>query len=97
MTNLLAPIIGALKNNLLEWEDYDVSAYKLGISLGLFQSDDGSYEQFREHKNIFYVSNPVGDFLFDCLEKLVVLGFLEEDRNMKKYRWRLGAESEVLA
>jgi hypothetical protein len=93
----LAPIVGVLRDNLLEWEDYDVAAYKLGISLGLFEADDGSYEQFREHKSIFWTSNPVGKFLHETLEALVTFGVLEDDKEAHKFRWKSGSEREVLA
>ena len=97
MNSILPPIAGALRDNLREWEDYDVAAYKLGISLGLFEADDGSYDQFREHKSIFWTSNAVGYFLHETLEKLELLGVLEHDKQGHKFRWRAGSEQDVLA
>lgn len=92
-----APVAGALRENLLDWEDQDVTAYKLGISLGLFEPDDGSYAQFRERKGILHTANPVSDFLYGTLKRLVDLGLLELDADEQKYRWKAGAETKLLA
>lgn len=97
MDPILPPIAGALRDNLRGWDDYDVAAYKLGISLGIFEPDDGSYDQFRDNKGVFWVSNPLGNFLHETLERLEDLGILEHDQQGHKYRWKDGVVRELLA
>jgi hypothetical protein len=97
LDSLLAPIAGALKETLLEWEDPDITAYKLGICLGLFQPDDGSYDQFREYKGVLCTDNAASMFLYETIDRLVVLGLLEADKGKYKYRWNPGSEDRLLA
>lgn len=97
MNPILLPIVGALRDNLRDWEDYDVAAYKLGIALGAFGPDDGSYDQFRDQKRVFWASNPLGDFLHETLLRLQALGLLEHDESAHKFRWKEGGERELLA
>ena len=80
-------IKGTLKESLKEWDDWDIAEYKLGIALGLFEEDNGSYDFFRENKFIFWSKHPIGEFLQNTIRQMVELEILEFDYDEQKYRW----------
>jgi len=77
-----------LQERLKEWQDFDVAAYELGVTLGLFEDDpQGTYEAFRANKGIFWSDNPLGNALYGILQSLAEQDFLDWDREESKYRW----------
>lgn len=57
-----------------QWNDWDGAAYKLGLTLGLFDKQKHSFQTGVKH--VFWTANPVGKALHECLESLVGAGVL---------------------
>lgn len=75
-----------LSELLADWEDQDISAYYLACTLGLI-SYDPTFKTFREEKHIFWTKNPISNFLYKTLEKMVEIQMLEFDDDETRYRW----------
>ncbi len=86
MNRQLKAVKGTLKETLKDWDDWDVAQYKLGISLGLFQEDNGSYDFFRENKYLFWSDHLIGKFLHNTLEEMLKLNILEFNDEEQQYR-----------
>jgi hypothetical protein len=78
-----------LKEALVDWVDADVATYYLACSLGLMGPEDGSFEEFRGAKHVFWSANQLGDALGRFMDTLVECGVLEfaGTGNMPAYRW----------
>jgi hypothetical protein len=75
-----------LRERLQEWVDFDVAAYWLGLSMGMFPPEKGtSWDP--EIKWVFWSCNPEGDFLGHMLLGLVELGILERNEDGDQFRW----------
>ena len=68
-----------------EWEDYDFSAYYVACLLGIVKYDK-SWDEYRRIKGLFWTNNPVGNILYDFLEKMVEAKLFEKDDDLG-YRW----------
>lgn len=77
-------LVGALKERLLDWTDFDVAGYQLGVVLGLLPEWPKG-EAWGPHKWVFWSANPLGDALYEMLRSLVTLGVLE--RSGEAFRW----------
>jgi hypothetical protein len=76
----------SLREDLVDWTDWDGAAYALARSLGLM---DASVSFATDAKHIFWSDNPVGRSLHSALEAFVVAGFLERrDEPDIQFRWR---------
>ncbi len=76
-----------LKETLSDWEDPDLTAYKLACALGIFPPEDGGFNEFRNFKWMFWGANPFGDSLGGILDELVRIGVLTYDESAMKYKW----------
>lgn len=73
-----------LKDCIGDWTDWDVAAYRLGISLGLMP--DAS--TFGRAKHVFWSNHQVGELLYAMLDQMVSAGILEKrDEPDIQYRW----------
>ena len=59
-------LVGALKERLIDWTDFDVAGYQLGVVLGLLPEWPKG-EAWGEHKWVFWSANPLGDALYEML------------------------------
>lgn len=86
-----------LQERLEEWTDFDGAAYELGVSLGFFEDYRTAGGMWLDHaeKFIFWVRNPIGDFLFETLEQMTSLGILEMDDD-HRVRWVDGKVRELI-
>ena len=82
-----------LRESLADWSDWDVAAFALGVSIGLFSEwTNGPLP----HKGIFWSANPIGDALHEALNALVRGGVLERREEPDvQYRWRAGVDVNV--
>lgn len=58
---------------LADWTDWDLAAYRLGQSLGLFKDLDFAVDT----KWVFWTNNVLGQTLYDMLIELAAIGILE--------------------
>lgn len=73
-----------LKDILADWRDYDDAAFRLGIFLGVFPSD----QKFSSVKRKFRVDGyPLGDMLVDILDRMAEAGVLLKDEDDARYKW----------
>jgi hypothetical protein len=71
-------------HDLAEWTDWDVAAYHLGRSIGLFAVGDFAVT----HKHVFWTENPVGAALHDTLLGLTRAEVLERrEEPDEQFRW----------
>jgi hypothetical protein len=61
-----------LAEDLAEWTDWDLAAYRLGVCLGAITGDFGT-----ENKGVFWSDNRLGNGLHDVLLNLVEAGVLQ--------------------
>ena len=77
----------ALKDVLNDWLDRDSAAFAIAVSLGIL-AREANYQN-TSVKYVFWSRNPLGDMLYDHLDKLVRVGIVElrvtEDDDL--YRW----------
>jgi hypothetical protein len=72
-----------LADELAEWTDWDVAAYRLGRSVGLFADLD-----WYAAKGVFWTDNEVGNGLHDALLGLVRSGVLDRrEEPDEQFRW----------
>ena len=72
-----------LAEDLADWTDWDVAAYRLGRTLGVFDDKD-----FRQAKGTFWTDNPLGNGLHDALLALVGAGLLDRrEEPDEQFRW----------
>lgn len=74
-----------LKQQLVEWQDFDGAMFGLGVALGIWPDDWVAHGL--GNKWIFWSDNPLGNALYGCLEKLVEVGILLEDDEGCKFKW----------
>lgn len=75
----------SLAEDLADWTDWDVSAYHLGRSLGLFRDQSFS----KDAKHVFWTDNEAGNGLRDALLTLVNARVLEHrEEPDEQFRWR---------
>jgi hypothetical protein len=73
-----------LREQLIEWTDWDGAAFCLAKSMGLMSAN----VRFSDAKHVFWSANPVGNALHNMLGELVVAGVLENrDEPDDQYRW----------
>lgn len=72
------------KEEITEWTDSDIAAYKLAVSLGLMNPDVDSYTTA---KHVFWSKNEIGTVLYNILGALADKGVLEVDTENEKVRW----------
>jgi hypothetical protein len=74
-----------LREQLIEWTDWDGAAFVLARSIGLMSPD---VRFSMEAKHVFWSANPVGHALHNMLGELVAAGVLENrDEPDDQYRW----------
>ena len=78
----------SLKVALVDWVDSDIATYYLACCLGLMGPEDGSLEEFRDAKHVFWSANDLGDSLGGFMQELVRCGVLEFDDSEASYRYR---------
>jgi len=67
-----------------EWSDWDGAARWLATCLGLMPDEPG----WGRTKHVFWSNHPIGNVLYETLERLVQVGVLESrDEPDKQYRW----------
>lgn len=76
-----------LKETLADWEDPDLAAYKLACALGVFPPEDGSLNEFRNFKWMFWGANSLGDSLGGILDELAKNQVLKHDETTMKFKW----------
>jgi hypothetical protein len=70
--------------DLADWTDWDVAAYHLGRTVGLFQ--DGDFDS--THQHVFWSDADLGNGLHEALLGLTRAGVLERrDEADKQFRW----------
>ena len=75
----------SLAEDLADWTDWDVSAYYLGRSLGLFRDQNFS----KDAKHVFWTDNDLGNGLHDALLALVKARVLEHrEEPDEQFRWQ---------
>jgi hypothetical protein len=76
-----------LQDLLTNWTDPDGAMFCMGVSLGLWPDDWPTHGL--GNKWIFWVDNPLGNALHQCLENLVETGVLEcnPDEGYQQFRW----------
>jgi hypothetical protein len=75
-----------LKDGLNDWLDRDSAAFALAVSLGILPG--GANYQNTSVKYVFWSRNPLGEMLYDHLDKLVRLGIVEHrEAEDDFYRW----------
>jgi hypothetical protein len=73
-----------LREILADWRDYDDAAFRLGVLLGVFPSD----QKFSAVKRMFWMDGyPLGDMLVDMLDRMVEAGVLLKDEEDVRYKW----------
>jgi hypothetical protein len=71
---------------LRDWLDWDSTAYRLAITLGLMKHEPGLFQGPAKH--VFWSNNPVGNMLYGMLDQMVAVGILEKrDEPDIQYRW----------
>ncbi|HEX4139654.1 MAG TPA: hypothetical protein VHY09_04855 [Candidatus Methylacidiphilales bacterium] len=77
----------ALKDGLKDWLDRDSAAFAIAVSLGIL-AQEANYQNTGV-KYVFWSRNPLGDMLYDHLDKLVRVGIVEyrESDDDCCYRW----------
>lgn len=73
-----------LKTLLADWQDGDVAAYYLALTIGIFDDPD----PWGGKKHILWTNNPLGNALYDMLVELANADVLEFDGDLVRYRWR---------
>jgi hypothetical protein len=72
-----------LREALKDWTDVDGAQYDLAVCLGLMPPGT-----WYDAKSIFWTNNPIGNTLYDILERLTALGVLERrDEPDLQFRW----------
>lgn len=83
-----------LRDLLKEWQDWDAASHGLAVAIGLASNDDDSY--FKS-KHLYWSSNPIGEGLLACLDKLVKAGILEQRHEPDiQYRWLEDVQTKML-
>ena len=75
-----------LKELLADWNDGDVTLYRIAVSLGMLPWDNTS-ENFRQHKGQFAGSSAVSDGLYAILKTLIALEAVEYSSEREQFRW----------
>lgn len=78
-----------LKDELVEWTDFDIAYHKLAVQLGLFKTDN-----FSGFAWVYWTKNEYNDFLLNTLLKLIEIGLLEFDED--EYKVRSNKNFEIL-
>jgi hypothetical protein len=74
-----------LREQLIDWTDWDGAAFCLAKSMGLMSP---KVRFSTDAKHLFWSANPVGHALHNMLGELVVAGVLENrDEPDDQYRW----------
>ncbi|MEV7419397.1 hypothetical protein [Streptomyces sp. NPDC089919] len=74
-----------LSESLADWTDWDVAAFVVGRSLGVFEE---SVTSFSEVKWVFWTNNPLGNALHEVLLQLVAAGVLKRrDEPDEQFLW----------
>jgi hypothetical protein len=72
-----------LADKLADWTDWDLAAFRLGHTLGLFEE-----QTFHSAKHVFWTENILGTGLHDILLALVQAQVLERrDEPDEQFRW----------
>ncbi len=83
-----------LKDLLKEWQDWDTASHGLAVAIGLVPRDDDSYYK---SKHLYWSSNPIGEGLHACLDKLVQAGVLKQRHEPDiQYRWVEDVQTKIL-
>lgn len=69
------------KSQIMDWTDFDVVEFFLGISLGVFEPN----AEFLECKNIIWSNTPIGNMLCDIINRMVKEGVLLKEEG--KIMW----------
>lgn len=69
------------KSQIMDWTDFDVAEFFLGISLGVFEPN----AEFLECKNIIWSNTPIGNMLCDIINRMVKEGVLLKEEG--KIMW----------
>jgi hypothetical protein len=76
----------SLRDDLVDWTDWDWAAHILAQSLGLMEASPSSYGHA---KHVYWSNHPVGNALYKALDAFVAAGFLERREEPDvQYRWR---------
>lgn len=81
------PLVQEFGDVLREWTDSDVAMFALGRALGWFPAD-GGFDEFQEHKHVFWSNNDLGNALGGMLDALVTEGLAR--RRGTQFRWKDG-------
>jgi len=80
-----------LSERLKDWKEIDGALFDLGVALGLWNdTPKGGNWQQQAPKWVFWSNNPLGNALYETLERLVAIGVLEmrqEQDSEIEYRW----------
>lgn len=79
------------RDAMQDWQDFDIAAYLLGCSIGVFTPTEDPYQEFRRVKGTVYTGHgPLGTALHRMLEELEQAGVLEYGDG-GRFRWVQGA------
>jgi hypothetical protein len=70
-------------DGLNEWRDFDGTLLVLGKSIGIFGD---KVDSIMDVKPILWSNNPVGNCLYDILNKLIILGYILHDKEEDKFK-----------
>lgn len=84
-----------LQDCLKDWDDPDGAMFSMGASLGLWPDDWDTHGL--HNKWIFWADNPLGNALFECLEKLATAGILKTDSDSGVVRFCWDPEFSIEA
>ncbi len=79
---------------LKDWEDFDVTMYYVGCSLGLMKFDE-NFEEFRRIKGVFWANNDVRESLVQLMERLVDSAILQKNDD-GQLRWNPSFDADWL-
>jgi hypothetical protein len=76
-----------LKEGLANWTDRDVAAYKVGVTLGIFEDVDFA-TGWPRNRGVFLTNNVIGNGLHEVLRTLATSGVLERRRDQPDEQFR---------
>jgi hypothetical protein len=87
-----------LSERLKDWKEIDGALYDLGVVLGLWQdTPEGGFWLRQAPKWVFWTNNPIGNALYETLQRLVAIGVLEVRQNDElEYRWNSQTTKSLL-
>lgn len=77
----------SFRDEMRDWQDFDVAEHLLGKYLGIFPQDS----RMSDFKGTFWSANRLGDGLAGLIQSMVDNGFLEQSNCGTQFRWNEGA------